>query len=341
MHNRLYVAIDFDDVVADTVPQVLKALNERQLEVFHEWTIDDITRWDMAFCTGFSESTIREEFDRLDYDLVPMVPGAYKLITDLIDFDHRVHIVTANRRTGDIRQWLDNHDLRQVPVTHSTDKLAWCIARGYNVIIDDNPKTLRQCADHGIFTVRYERPWNKELGAWGVQPTEWSVAFLSNAWKVLQNFHTTRSDDQKMWDAYEDMHTMKWNEAPSHIQEKITLDMEDAKIAVDMFVEEKMGYYVIDDIAVNENGAKQTDLKARYDLLPARAVEEVARVLHHGAEKYGVDNWRGLSVSEIHNHTLGHAVNFNRTNELEDLAHTACRALMALEIYLEENDETL
>lgn len=93
-------------------------------------------------------------------------------------------------------------------------------------------------------------------------------------------------------------------------------------------------------VYIKENGAKQSDLKARYDLLPARAMHEVAQVLKSGAEKYGETNWRGLSVDEIHNHTLYHAIQFNGTQSLEDLSHTATRALMALEMYLYEHDET-
>jgi uncharacterized HAD superfamily protein len=113
-----------------------------------------------------------------------------------------------------------------------------------------------------------------------------------------------------------------------------TLDRHVLPLVVRLLGDLTVAQPVDDDVIVNENGAKQSDLKARFDLLPARAVEEVARVLHKGAEKYGEENWRGLSVEEVHNHTLGHAVAFNRTEELEDLSHTACRALMALEIFL-------
>ena len=94
-----------------------------------------------------------------------------------------------------------------------------------------------------------------------------------------------------------------------------------------------------DGVITNSRGGKQTDLKARYDLLPALAVKAVAGVLERGAKKYGEGNWHCLSVEEIHNHTLGHAVAFNRTNNIEDLEHTACRALMALEIALREVEQ--
>jgi hypothetical protein len=73
------------------------------------------------------------------------------------------------------------------------------------------------------------------------------------------------------------------------------------------------------------------------------AIKSVAQVLHHGEQKYGLDNLGRLSVEECHNHTLGHAISFNRSNTIEDLAHTACRALMTLELALREeaNAESL
>jgi hypothetical protein len=88
----------------------------------------------------------------------------------------------------------------------------------------------------------------------------------------------------------------------------------------------------------NIKGAKQSDIEARFDLLPALAVKRVAQVLHRGEQTYGAANWRRLSVEECHNHTLGHAIGFNRSNAIEDLAHTACRALMTLELALVEEE---
>ena len=88
------------------------------------------------------------------------------------------------------------------------------------------------------------------------------------------------------------------------------------------------------DVVTNTKGAKQTDLRARYDLLPGRAIAAVAGVLNRGEQIYGKDNWRGLSVNEINNHTIGHLIDYLVTGEIENLEHAACRALMALEIAL-------
>lgn len=89
--------------------------------------------------------------------------------------------------------------------------------------------------------------------------------------------------------------------------------------------------------AVNESGAKQSALQYRFDLFPARALFAVAEVLKHGADKYGVDNWRGIPTGDHLNHALAHAYAHIGGDDQElHLAHHACRALMALEMHLAE-----
>ena len=137
-----------------------------------------------------------------------------------------------------------------------------------------------------------------------------------------------RSPDQKVWDSYEEMMEVHYSE-----RNEVNNDLlPGQKYTGPMGTTTKPDEFVV----TNENGAKQTDLQARFDLLPALAIARVAQVLYHGAEKYGEENWRGLSVAECHNHTIGHAIGYNNSEDLEDLAHAACRALMTLEIALTE-----
>jgi hypothetical protein len=199
--------------------------------------------------------------------------------------------------------------------------------RGYNVIVDDNPDTLKGASSEGYDAIRFRRPWNETLESpkgdgtvltflWGSWKNEWSASGWYSVLDIVRNI-TDRSEhvpNEEKGDPSDRIIPPYPSDFPN-LAELGDLDTDDAVI-------------------VNDKGAKQSDLKARFDLLPARALAEVAKVLQKGAAKYGEENWRGLSVAEIHNHTLGHAVNFNETDDLEDLSHTACRALMALEIYL-------
>jgi hypothetical protein len=89
----------------------------------------------------------------------------------------------------------------------------------------------------------------------------------------------------------------------------------------------------------NERGARQSDIPYRFDLLPTSALFAVAQVLKRGAEKYGVDNWRGLSVEEILNHALAHGyAHLGGDTQEQHLANMACRSLMALENHLSERE---
>lgn len=86
---------------------------------------------------------------------------------------------------------------------------------------------------------------------------------------------------------------------------------------------------------VNEKGAKQSATGRRADLLPPLALLRVAEVLHHGAEKYGANNWRGIAEPDHLNHALIHLLAHLAGDRQDDhLGHLACRVLMALETNL-------
>ena len=74
------------------------------------------------------------------------------------------------------------------------------------------------------------------------------------------------------------------------------------------------------------------------DLLPSKALNEVARVFSFGADKYGDHNWRaGLKWSRLAGATLRHVTAWisGETNDpesgLNHLAHAACNLLMLIE----------
>lgn len=90
----------------------------------------------------------------------------------------------------------------------------------------------------------------------------------------------------------------------------------------------------------NAAGGKQSDVGVRMDLVPPKALLQVAQVLKHGAEKYGEKNWESLSIPEILNHVLVHLYGYLDGNTEDDhLGHAACRILMALELDLRKKGE--
>lgn len=84
---------------------------------------------------------------------------------------------------------------------------------------------------------------------------------------------------------------------------------------------------------INTQGGKQTKLSGDLTLLPPQALLEISKVLKSGAEKYGIDNWRKISVQENLNHALYHIVRYlmNDTSE-NHLVNASCRVLFALDV---------
>jgi hypothetical protein len=90
--------------------------------------------------------------------------------------------------------------------------------------------------------------------------------------------------------------------------------------------------------ALEENATKHDQEKVRLELLPQEALEEVAKVLTHGAEKYGEHNWRkGMHWTRFVGAALRHLYAWQSGMEdrdpesgLSHLAHAACCILFLL-----------
>ena len=168
---KQYIVIDFDDVIVNTMPLFCNQVNYylRRMQtpmgtlVKTNWVPEDFLIWDAAKTTGLSNEKIVEFFDAIDYSEASRVPGSVQSILLLIEQGHSIQIVTANPRELDIRNWLDIHFLGDVPLTTTRDKIDFMIRRGFNVIIEDNPKTLTRAIEAGKTAIRFERPWNERM----------------------------------------------------------------------------------------------------------------------------------------------------------------------------------
>lgn len=88
---------------------------------------------------------------------------------------------------------------------------------------------------------------------------------------------------------------------------------------------------------VNEKGGAQSDIPVRFDLIDAKAMFEMAKVLDHGAKKYGANNWRHIDVESHLNHLLMHTYAYLAGDSTDDhLSHILCRATFALGVKLGE-----
>jgi len=89
------------------------------------------------------------------------------------------------------------------------------------------------------------------------------------------------------------------------------------------------------------NAIKHDQSKSRWHLFPFDALEEVARVLEFGANKYGERNWEsGMPWGRLVSALLRHISAFmmgednDRESGLSHLAHAACNCLFLLSYFL-------
>jgi len=86
-----------------------------------------------------------------------------------------------------------------------------------------------------------------------------------------------------------------------------------------------------------EGGSKHDSGKPTMELLPGDALQEVAKVLAFGAQKYAANNWRkGFAWSRLVGAALRHITSWNDgenkdpETKISHLAHAACMILFLL-----------
>lgn len=93
-------------------------------------------------------------------------------------------------------------------------------------------------------------------------------------------------------------------------------------------------------VTTNERGGSQSHIPVRFDLIDGRALFEMAKVLHEGAEKYGEDNWRLITIEDHLNHLIMHAYAYLAGDKTDEhLSHILCRATFAQGVALQPNEE--
>lgn len=107
-------------------------------------------------------------------------------------------------------------------------------------------------------------------------------------------------------------------------------------------------------ILINDKGGQGSDIGVRFDLLPAVAMRKIAARFAMGVKKYKEWNWLNCPTSEHINHLEGHVneyqeiqqwakENFYADGSEEDpcteaLTGAAIRAIMALEVYIRDQE---
>ena len=99
-----------------------------------------------------------------------------------------------------------------------------------------------------------------------------------------------------------------------------------------------------DNRLIKEEGQKDDGDKVRYDLIPAEALHELARVLTFGAKKYGPENWRKVPDAEAryfaaamrHLWAWKRGEDLDPESRLSHLGHALCCVSFLLEMDIDE-----
>jgi len=93
-------------------------------------------------------------------------------------------------------------------------------------------------------------------------------------------------------------------------------------------------------IPENTNGGIKDDIgKLEFSLLPCQALEDITKVLMHGAKKYDRGNWRKVERRRYEDALLRHYYAWkngeacDRDTGLNHLAHMGCCILFLIELY--------
>lgn len=314
------IAVDFDDVIVDTMVEFLKTWNK----TFHgDDTVNYLTRnrvnnWNLPDLLNVPVGVIKEIYASIEYALVPEIYNAAATMNRLRRDGHELVVLSANPDYKALRRKLNMLGLQKIRLQEGIGhKAGWCRDNNIDVMVEDRPKYLKGCVTVGVHAIRFIQQWNRMPGGFGNPPYEHNAHSWAQVYQVIQQIdRTTPVSPKSPKDFF-----LKVGDRP--------------KVKVQDFFKEP----VEDEVVTNANGAKQSFIAGRYDLLPHLAIKEVAKVLGEGAEKYGVDNWRGLSIDEILNHVYNHTVDYLVEANTEDLSHAACRILMALQLQIEAERE--
>jgi hypothetical protein len=97
---------------------------------------------------------------------------------------------------------------------------------------------------------------------------------------------------------------------------------------------------------VEKGGTKFDGDKARMELLPLGSLQEVAKVMTFGANKYAENGWKSLPRAEDrytgallrHLTSIQSGEDVDPESGLPHIAHVACNALFLTYFYKESND---
>ncbi|MEK6975172.1 MAG: hypothetical protein AABY18_02380 [Candidatus Thermoplasmatota archaeon] len=166
-NNKLRIAVDFDGVLFDHVPYVLRGFRDRlgidlAAEGFRHW---DYYQYQQVKDADLPPSQIQRVLRDIETDLklhreAPRDKLAGRVIAEWIAAGHTVDIVTARSRDAEkaTRAFLNEHSIPH----HGLVMERW-LKTGWDVLIDDAPHNALLAAADGTLALLMDHPYNRDV----------------------------------------------------------------------------------------------------------------------------------------------------------------------------------
>lgn len=165
--GRLRIAVDFDGVLFDHVPYVLRGFRDRlgidlAAEGLRHW---DYYHYKAVQAADVPFSAIRDVLHDIETDEAlhrepPRDPLAPRIIAEWMAAGHSVEIVTARNRHAEAatRAFLAHHE-----IPHNGLVMERSLKTGWDVLIDDAPHNALLAAADGSLALLMDHPYNRDV----------------------------------------------------------------------------------------------------------------------------------------------------------------------------------
>ncbi len=168
------VGVDVDDVVTDFVNPLLEFVNKTRSTRFSYEQVYCYNLWEVWGCTRDESIEIVRDFYRSpQFDSLPIIPGTAEALKTIAQ-KHTLTFITSRFAEAIPKTpiWFDRYcSLPKPRIIYCGEyqsgrdvaKADICLQEGIDCIIEDNAKYALECAQKGIKTILFNRPWNQNI----------------------------------------------------------------------------------------------------------------------------------------------------------------------------------
>lgn len=166
---RMEIAVDFDGVLFDHVPYVLRGFRDAYGidlggENLRHW---DFFQYQAVREAGLTEACVRSVLDRIETDpalheMPPRDPFAARVMDAWKQAGHQVDVVTAR---GEISREVTRRFLHTNEIPYDDLVMEAEMKTGWDVLIDDAAHNVLAAAEEGSRALLMDHPYNRDVDA--------------------------------------------------------------------------------------------------------------------------------------------------------------------------------